>query len=335
MFSSSRFDANKCKVNLKMLLNRFNLLTQKKSNLAKQQKRQVAMLLRDDKEANARILVEHIIREDYMLESYEILKQYAELLTARYNVLVTEAELRPEISEAVCALLYAGWLMGSDVPELHQLHLLFTAKYGKPYAKEVIDHKEMYLNERLLRMLTSTQIPDPSVVVMYLTEIAKAYGVEWIPKETPTVPVSSTIGISLPMPGMPIGSANPAAPTQQLPIPGAPSLNPPNASAPAAPVPPPAVPAVPTAAAPGVYVAQGKVMEAEKSNAPIIFQVQLIKSLQGFGMILDSGNVVTSIKPDSEASRCGLLQAGDLIIALNGTKVSEDVPVCNYAIIKY
>ena len=33
---------------------------------------QVAMLLRDDKEANARILVEHIIREDYTLESYEV-----------------------------------------------------------------------------------------------------------------------------------------------------------------------------------------------------------------------------------------------------------------------
>jgi vacuolar protein sorting-associated protein IST1 len=61
--SKGKFDANKTKVNLKMLTNRFQLLTQKKANLAKQQKRQVAMLLRDDKEQNARILVEHIIRE--------------------------------------------------------------------------------------------------------------------------------------------------------------------------------------------------------------------------------------------------------------------------------
>mmetsp|Transcript_34976 Transcript_34976/g.67235 ORF Transcript_34976/g.67235 Transcript_34976/m.67235 type:complete len:86 (+) Transcript_34976:194-451(+) len=78
MFSSSKkpkWNADKCKVNLKMLVNRFQLLTQKKANLAKQQKRQVALLLRDDKEANARILVEHIIREDYTLESYELLKQ--------------------------------------------------------------------------------------------------------------------------------------------------------------------------------------------------------------------------------------------------------------------
>ena len=64
MFSSKpKYSADKTKVHLKMLCNRFQLLTQKKANLAKQQKRQVATLLRDDKEQNARILVEHIIRE--------------------------------------------------------------------------------------------------------------------------------------------------------------------------------------------------------------------------------------------------------------------------------
>merc|ERR1719355_250434 len=109
MFSSSKpkFDGNKTKVQLKMLVNRLNLLTSKKSNLAKAEKRKVAMLLRDDKEANARILVESIIRDDYLLESYELLKQYAELLIARLNVLITEAELKPEIAECVCTLLYA------------------------------------------------------------------------------------------------------------------------------------------------------------------------------------------------------------------------------------
>ena len=43
------------------------------------------------------------------------------------------------MAEAVCALLYAGWLMASEVPELHTLHQLFTAKYGKAYSEEVID----------------------------------------------------------------------------------------------------------------------------------------------------------------------------------------------------
>ena len=87
-----KFNADKCKVQLKMLGARFKLLLQKKTNLAKQQKREVALLLRADKEANARILVEHIIREDYTLESYELLRQHGDLILARFNVIVVEQE---------------------------------------------------------------------------------------------------------------------------------------------------------------------------------------------------------------------------------------------------
>ena len=103
MFSSSkpRFDANKAKVQLKMLINRLNLLTSKKANLAKAEKRKVAMLLREDKEHNARILVEQIIREDYTLEAYDLLKQYTEMLIARFNVVVTEEELKVSVHHSL------------------------------------------------------------------------------------------------------------------------------------------------------------------------------------------------------------------------------------------
>ena len=173
------------------------------------------MLLREDKEHNARILVEQIIREDYTLEAYDLLKQYTEMLLARFNVVVTEEELKPEIADAVCALVYSGWLMGSEISELKALFGLFTLKYGKVYTQEVLDHKEKYINARLLKILSSTQVPDPSVVDAYLTEIAKAYGVEYIPKPLASVqPVSATLGIALPTPGMPMPApgAPPGAP---------------------------------------------------------------------------------------------------------------------------
>ena len=53
----------------------------------------------------------------------------------------------------MCALLYAGYLMGTEIPELKQLQTMFTAKYGKEYAEEVITNKEKYLDHRLVRML--------------------------------------------------------------------------------------------------------------------------------------------------------------------------------------
>jgi len=206
MFSSKpKFDANKCKVQLKMLINRLNLLSSKKANLAKAEKRKVAMLLRDDKEHNARILVEQIIREDYTLEAYDVIKQYTEMLIARFNVVVTEEELKPEVADAVCALVYSGWLMGAEIDELKALFMLFTAKYGKVYTQEVLDNKDKYINARLLKILSSTQVPDASVIDAYLGEIAKAYGVEYIPRPSASLqPMSATLGIALPTPGMPM-----------------------------------------------------------------------------------------------------------------------------------
>ena len=174
MFSSKpRFDSNKCKVQLKMLILRLNLLTSKKANLAKAEKRNVAMLLRETKEHNARILVEQIIREDYLLEVYDMLKQYTEMLIARFNVVTTAEDLKPEIADGVTALVYAGYLMGQDIDELKALFNLFTAKYGKAFTQEVLDHKERYLTARLVEILSYTQVPDPTVVDAYLTEIVR------------------------------------------------------------------------------------------------------------------------------------------------------------------
>merc|ERR1719453_2532934 len=93
--------------------------------------------------------------------------------------------------------------MGGEVPELKVLFNLFAVKYGKAYVQEVLEHKEKYINARLLKILSSTQVPDPTVIDAYLTEIAKSYGVEYIPKPS-TQAVSATIGLTLPMPGMPM-----------------------------------------------------------------------------------------------------------------------------------
>ena len=156
---SSKFNESKCKANLKMLNTRFQLIATKKTNLLKQQKREVAMLLRDNKEAQARILVEHIIREDYTLESYELLRQHADLLGARLNILAAEPDLRPEIAVAVSSLVYAGWLMAVDIPELGTLHKIFVAKYGKKIVQQIVDNKDQYLEARLIHILTRCPYP--------------------------------------------------------------------------------------------------------------------------------------------------------------------------------
>ena len=133
MFSSKpKFNPDKCKVQLKMLISRIKLQLSKQTNLAKAERRVVAGLLKDDKEHQARIKVEQIIRADFKLESLELINNYTELLISRYNVLVVEPQLKPEIAEAVTALVYAGYLLGNEIPELKELFGHFRAKYGRP-----------------------------------------------------------------------------------------------------------------------------------------------------------------------------------------------------------
>jgi len=308
MFSSKpRFDPNKAKVQLKMLINRLNLLTSKRANLAKVEKRKAAMLLREDKEHNARILVEQIIRDDYTLEAYDLIKQYTEMLLARFNVVTTEDELKPEIADAVCALVYCGWLMGSEIDELKALFNLFTAKYGKAYTAEVLEHKEKYINARLLKILSSTQVPDPSVIDAYLTEIARAYGVEYISKPAGSIqPISATLGIALPTPGMPMPGPVPEPDLSDV-------TAPPPAAASGAAVGPATPPAV-VAGVPAVVM-------------PMPFNLTLTKTaVMGFGLQLDMNNVVTTIKPGSQAASSGALLLGDRVISINGTACTLELP---------
>lgn len=186
----------------------------------------------------------------------------------------------------------------------------------------------------LAALLPSTQIPDPSVVTLYLTEIAKAYGVEYTPRQTslPQGLMSSTIGVPLPLPGMATSIPEPinlstlgqpsaaAMPTVQVPvathIPVATNI----------PV------AGPMPAAGSFAVAGAAVSMPTASFVPTPFTVVLTKGSSGLGLSLDAHNVVTVVKPGSEAERIGTIQPGDLVLSLNGIAVSDDHPVKTIAI---
>ena len=161
-----QFDANRCKTYLKMLLNRLKLLETKKTNLSKQKRREVASLLLKGSDDQARILVEHIIREDYTVEAYEMVRQFADLLLARFNVMVTEPHIRDEIKESVCSLMYSSWLIAAEVPELKQLLDELVAKYGKPFLEEVLNNKEVEDKKELVAMakeLLAVKVPQEMV----------------------------------------------------------------------------------------------------------------------------------------------------------------------------
>uniref|UniRef100_A0A2I3TFL4 IST1 homolog n=1 Tax=Pan troglodytes TaxID=9598 RepID=A0A2I3TFL4_PANTR len=155
----SGFKAEHLRVNLRLVINRLELLEKKKktkTELAQKARKEIADYLAAGKDERARIRVEHIIREDYLVEAMEILELYCDLLLARFGLIQSMKELDSGLAESVSTLIWAA-------PRL----LCRTNQIGT-------------VNDRLMHNL-SVEAPSKILVERYLIEIAKNYNVPYEP----------------------------------------------------------------------------------------------------------------------------------------------------------
>ncbi|KAF9169974.1 hypothetical protein BGX21_009385 [Mortierella sp. AD011] len=170
------FNPTRAKVQLKLSVNRLQMLQNKKNMLAQQQRKEIARLLETGKEESARIRVEHIIREDFSTEALEIIELYCELLLARFGLLEQMKNCDPAIIEAVNTLIYAA--PRSEVKELLLVRDQLAAKFGRDFVTNAMENKDESVNPRIIQKL-KVQTPDPYLVNRYLEEIAKTFKVNW------------------------------------------------------------------------------------------------------------------------------------------------------------
>ncbi|KAH8370045.1 hypothetical protein KR093_001985 [Drosophila rubida] len=180
MFSSGP-NYNKLKTNLRLAQNRLKLLEKKKSELAQKSRKEIADYLATGKTERARIRVEHIIREDYLVEAMEIVEMYCDLLLARFGLIQQMKELDAGIAEPVSSLVWVCPRLQSDIAELKVISDIFIHKYGPQFAEHsrtaTGDH---YVSEKLMHKLT-LQAPPKLLVENYLIAIAKNYNIEFEP----------------------------------------------------------------------------------------------------------------------------------------------------------
>ncbi|XP_005608456.1 IST1 homolog isoform X2 [Equus przewalskii] len=154
MFSSP-FKADRLRVNLQLVVNRLKLLEKKKTEQAQKARKEVADHLAAGKDERAGIRVEHIIREDYLVEAMEILELYCDLLLARFGLIQATKELDSGLAEAISTLIWAAPRLQSEVPEL-----------------------------KILMCKLSVNTLPQVLVEQYLIEIAKNYNVPYKSKAT-------------------------------------------------------------------------------------------------------------------------------------------------------
>ncbi|XP_062868965.1 IST1 homolog isoform X2 [Trichomycterus rosablanca] len=174
------FKAERLRVNLRLVINRLKLLEKKKTELAQKSRKEIADYLSAGKDERARIRVEHIIREDYLVEAMEILELYCDLLLARFGLIQSMKELDPGLQEAVSTLIWAAPRLQSEVSELKIVSDQLCAKYSKEYGKLCRTNQIGTVNDRLMHKL-SVEAPPKILVERYLIEIAKNYNVPYEP----------------------------------------------------------------------------------------------------------------------------------------------------------
>ena len=175
-------------------------MAQKKDTaLSVQQRREMADLLSQSREASARIRVENIIHADITVELMEILELYAELLLARAGLLDIRDKERKEgnlpssrsadggtveqldetgLEEAAASMIYAAPRFPREVRELGQVRSLLVDRFGRDFAAKAQENRDGIVPERVVAKL-KVDPPGAKLVQAYLEEIARTYGVDW------------------------------------------------------------------------------------------------------------------------------------------------------------
>ncbi|XP_013780566.1 IST1 homolog [Limulus polyphemus] len=179
MFSAGP-NYGKLKTNLRLAINRLKLLEKKKTELAQKARKEIADYISSGKYERAKIRVEHIIREDYLVEAMEVVEMYCDLLLARFGLIQQMKSLDEGLAEAISSMLWATPRLQTDVAELKAISDQLTLKYGKPYAQAACENALNTVNEKLVHKL-SVQAPPKILVEKYLIEIAKSHNVPYEP----------------------------------------------------------------------------------------------------------------------------------------------------------
>lgn len=160
------------------------MVKQRDEQLGKTQRRAMAQLLEAGKIDSARIRVENIIPSDITTELHELLELYCELLLARAG-LMEGPTCDPGLEEAIKSLIYAA--PKTEIKELATVRTLLAEKYGKEFVLAAMENADRKVNEKVIKKL-SVEPPREELVVGYLEEIARAYGVDWPKREAVSPP---------------------------------------------------------------------------------------------------------------------------------------------------
>lgn len=176
----AKFNDKKFKTNVRLCINRLKLVEKKKTEMALKARKEIADYIKISKTDRARIRVEHIIREDYLVEGLEISEMFLDLILARVGLINLSNEIDPGMAESISSVIWVQPRIITECPELKIVCDELGKKYGKEYMQQCRSGMIGTVSKKLQKKL-DPHAPPRSLVENYLIEIAKNYNVDFEP----------------------------------------------------------------------------------------------------------------------------------------------------------
>ncbi|KAJ7685069.1 regulator of Vps4 activity in the MVB pathway-domain-containing protein [Mycena polygramma] len=177
---AARWDPTSVKALLRLTSQRLGQLQEKKDSKASITRRDIATLLQQGNVGLARAKAQNLIQEDVSGDLLEILEMHIGVMLEHFTELDQQYVNSPVVVEAASSIIYAG-ASQTECKELLAVRDLLIQRLGEDFARSAVLNSDHHVSSRVVHALSA---PSPSVANfdMYLLNIAKTYGVQWVPE---------------------------------------------------------------------------------------------------------------------------------------------------------
>lgn len=170
------FKAAKFKAIVNLAISRLAVLKNQRQARLRQARSDILELLQIGHLERASLRVEHVMKDQNMLDVYVRIEGYCNLLIERVHLIEQERECPEELKEAASGLLYAASRCG-DFPEIQEIRAILTSRFGKEFAARSIELRNNCGVHPQMTQKLSTRMPSLESRMKVLKDIASENGI--------------------------------------------------------------------------------------------------------------------------------------------------------------
>ncbi|KAJ6455699.1 regulator of Vps4 activity in the MVB pathway-domain-containing protein [Mycena sanguinolenta] len=178
--AGARWDPTSVKALFRLTSQRLGQLQEKKDSQASITRRDIATLLQQGNVPLARAKAQNLIQEDVAGDLLETLEMHIGILLEHFNEVDQQFVNSPVVLEAASSIIFVGTAQ-TESRELEAVREILIQRLGEDFARSAVLNRDHHVASRVVHALSA---PSPSAanLDMYLLNIAKQYGIQWVPE---------------------------------------------------------------------------------------------------------------------------------------------------------